>query len=129
MNKIEQVDLFNKFLDKFIEHLEKIAPVVIPDLIVTKTYLRTIRIVNPKLVVENFMHYLIPFKSKIKDCDEEFFLNYDYDKKEASLKKEFSTIMTGFRFKKIWNSDISYEDKGRVFLFMNKLLDLGEKII
>jgi hypothetical protein len=129
MNKIENVILFNTYLDKFILHLELKVPLIIPDLFITKTYLQTVRLLNPKLVVENFMYYMINYKTEINECDEDFFLNFENNPSLKSKMTKSDNLMNGFKFKKIWTSNLSLEDKSKIFLYMKKLLELGEKII
>jgi len=82
---------------------------------------------NYKKPVEEFIKYVIPFVDKIKERNEKFFYNMDYDDKVTGTDKEES-LMTSLRFKQMWKY-ISNDDKKYIMDMMNYLcVKAGEYI-
>ena len=126
MSKIAQIKIFNNILDNFFEFLEEKFPDFRSDIYISKAGLDLMRRGNPRLVVEQFMGFISPFKDKIIECDEDFFLNFEEN--FNSLEKE--DFLFGMKLKKMWvGRNTSLEDKAKVFYYFQKLLHSGEKCL
>lgn len=129
MSKIIQINIFNNILDQFFEYMENEFPYFKSDLILTKSIIYTIRKSNPRLVVEQFLDYILPFEQQIKNCDEDFFLNFENN---ISLNKD--NMMYGLKLKSIWlsNQDQNPEKilrgKAIIFHFFGKLIKISKLI-
>lgn len=129
MSKIIQITTFNNILDQFFEYMETEFPYFRSDLILTKSIITTVRKSNPRLVVELFLEYMLPFEKQIIECDEDFFMNFENN---ISLDKD--NMMYGLKLKSIWlsNQDKKPEKilrgKATIFHFFGKLIKIGKLI-
>lgn len=129
MSKIIQITTFNNILDQFFEYMETEFPYFRSDLILTKSIITTVRKSNPRLVVEQFLEYMLPFEKQIIECDEDFFMNFENN---ISLDKD--NMMYGLKLKSIWlsNQDKKPEKilrgKATIFHFFGKLIKIGKLI-
>lgn len=127
MSKIVQIKIFNDILDQFLDYLESNFLYFKSDLILIKSTIDFIRKSNPRLVVEQFMNYAIPYRQHIFDCNEDFFLNYDLNVNQIGLTSD--NILFGNKIKNIWISPNTTDNhKAYIWLYFQKLLKAGEKI-
>ena len=127
MSKIVHIKVFNDILDQFLDFIENDFPFLRADIVLTKNTLGFIRKGNPRMVVEQFLEYALPFEKQIFDCDEDFFLNTSLDKLGVKNKDEF--LLTN-KLKSIWESPQTTQvQKARVFLTFQKLLTAGKRCI
>ena len=126
MNKIVHIKIFNDILDQFFDYLDDNFLELKSDLVLVRTTTEFVRKSNPRLVVEQFMTNVLPYKKKIFDCDEDFFLNY-----ESILSKNGnqSNIMHAMKLKNLWLSDITQHQKAYIWLHFQRLLKAGEKAL
>lgn len=123
MNRILQIKNFNGLLEQFFDFLEDTFPDHRSDIILTRTTADFIRKGNPRLVVEQFMENMKPFKTYIFDCNEDFFLNFEISKLELS-KENF---LFGMKLKQMWvSNNVTDLDKAKVFYYFQKLIKAGE---
>jgi hypothetical protein len=128
MNKIVQIKIFNDILDQFFDYLEINFPDFRSDLILTRSTAEFIRRSNPRLVVEQFMSTVIPYQKEIFECNEKFFLNFEKNLSSSDLTSE--NILVGLKIKTMWlSSDTSETKKAYIWLYFQKLLKAGEKVI
>lgn len=128
MNKIVQIKIFNDILDQFFDFLESNFPYFKSDIILTKSTTEFIRKSNPRLVVEQFMTLVLPYQQQIFDCNEDFFLNFENNMNKSDLTVE--SILAGMKIKNMWLSDeITEHQKAYIWLYFQKLLKAGEKVI
>jgi len=114
MNKIIQIKIFNGILDQFFEFLEDSFPIYRADILLTKNATEFVRKSNPRLVVEQFMNQVTPYKEHIFNCDEDYFLHYNANG-ELIIK-----------IKQIWKSnEITELDKAKIFYYFQKLIKSG----
>ena len=101
MSKILQIKIFNDILDQFMDYLESNFYLFRSDLVLCRSTIEFVRHSNPRLVVEQFISYVGPYKSYIFNCDEEFFLH-------AQVDTVVSTDNLGFvsKVRKIWVSNV-----------------------
>lgn len=129
MSKIIQIKVFNDLLDQFFNYMVDEFPYFKSDIILTKSFIDTLRKSNPRLVVEQFIEYIIQYEHQIKEYDADFFLNFENN---MSLDKE--NLMFGLKLKTIWlsnsdqNSDKSIRAKATIFHFLEKLIKIGKTI-
>jgi hypothetical protein len=128
MNKIVQIKIFNDILDQFFDYLEINFPDFRSDFILTRSTTEFIRRSNPRLVVEQFMSNVIPYQKEIFECNENFFLNFEKNLSNSDLTSE--NILVGLKIKTMWlSSDTSETKKAYIWLYFQKLLKAGEKVI
>lgn len=128
MNKIVQIKIFNDILDQFFDYLEVNFPDFRSDLLLTRSTTEFIRNSNPRLVVEQFMTSVIPYQNEIFSCNENFFLNFENNLNCNDLTTE--NILVGMKIKKMWlSSDTSQTKKAWIWLYFQKLLKAGEKVV
>jgi hypothetical protein len=123
MNRILQIKNFNGLLEQFFDFLENTFPDYRSDIILTRSTADFIRKSNPRLVVEQFMENVGPYKKYIFDCNEDFFINFEMS--TLGLSKE--NFLFGMKLKQMWiSSNITDMDKAKVFYYFQKLLKAGE---
>jgi hypothetical protein len=126
MNKILQIKIFNGLLDNFFDFLEESFSNFKSDMILARSTAEFIRRSNPRLVVEQFMEYILPYKKQIIECDEDFFLNLDI-KNVRNVSND--NILFGMKLKQIWEiSNLTDVQKATVFYYFQQLLKSGEFI-
>lgn len=87
-----------------------------------------IRKSNPRLVVEQFMTYVGPYKKHILECDEDFFLNFETNLSKKDLTEE--NMVFGMKIKNIWyTKDITDTNKAHIWLYFQKLLKAGDIVM
>ena len=128
MNKIVQIKIFNDILDQFFDFLENNFPYFKSDIILTRSTTEFIRNSNPRLVVEQFMDMVIPYKKQIFDCNEDFFLNFETNISNQQLTHE--NLLAGMKIKNMWLSpDTATQQKAYIWMYFQKLIRAGEKVI
>jgi len=128
MSKIVQIKIFNDILDQFLDFLEFNFLIFRSDIILTKSTIDFVRRSNPRLVVEQYMSYVAPYETYIFECEEDFFLNFDTNLKQIGLTSD--DILFGCKIKNIWlSSDITDNQKAYIWLYFQKLLRAGKKIM
>jgi hypothetical protein len=122
MNRIIQVKVFNGLLDNFFDFLETISIDVQSDIILTRSTINFIRKSNPRLVVEQYIEYTLPFRKEIKSCNEKFFLNHS----DINSQNNHNNLI--LKLKHIWKS-LDKKQKATIFYYLNKLINSSEKCI
>lgn len=126
MSKLVQVNIFTNLLDQFLDFLEVNFKEHRSDIMITKSSIHFIQKSNPRVVVEKFMLGVYPYKEYIMACDEKFFMNFEKNIKEISS----DDMLTGLKIKNLWNSEcITEEQKAYIWLYFQKLIKAGEKVI
>lgn len=128
MNKIIQIKVFNDILDQFFQFLQNNFPYFRSDIILAQSTVGFIQKNNPRLVVEQFMTAILPYKQHIFDCDEQFFLDFENNcGDDETVKSNFLTCM---KIKNVWTSDdITNDQKAYIWLYLQKLIRSGEKVL
>jgi len=126
MNKIVHIKIFNDLLDQLFDFLESNFPLFKSDLTLTRSTTEFIRKSNPRLVVEQFMSYVLPYEKQIFDCNEKFFL--DFEKNVSEVTGE--NIMFGMKIKNMWVSSSTTEhQKAYIWLYFQRLLRAGKNVL
>ena len=124
MSKIVQIKIFNDILDQFLDYLDDNFKFFKSDLILIRNTMEFIRRSNPRLVVEQYMSYVGPYKKYIFNCEEDFFINFDTNLKQIGLTSD--NIIFGSKIRNIWLSDsITKTQKAYIWLYFQKLLKAG----
>lgn len=127
MNKIVQIKIFNDMLEQFLNFLEINFLDFKSDIVLTKTTIEFMRRSNPRLVVEQFMSRVGPFKNEIFNCNEVFFL--DFEKNIISNDLSSDNIMSGMKIRNMWvSSEITQLQKAHIWMYFQKLIKAGEKV-
>jgi hypothetical protein len=80
---------------------------------------------NPQKLIELFGEYVIPYKQKIMEKDETFFLNKnDYDK---DFDEDDMSMFENFHMEELWHT-FDQNTKNNIFKYFNILIILYEKI-
>lgn len=128
MNKIIQIKVFNEILDQFFEYLQNNFAFYRSDIILAKTTIGFLQRNNPRLVVEQFMEHINPYDDYVFNCDEKFFLNFKDNMTDDDFVQK--NILTCLKITNIWtSSDITNEHKAYIWLYLQKLIKAGEKVI
>lgn len=128
MSKIVQIKIFNDILNQFLDYLEANFVFFKSEITLARSAIEFIRKNNPRLVVEQFMKNVSPYRKQIFDCDEEFFLNFEPNLKTVGLGKD--NIMFGMKIRNIWlSNDTTDRQKAYIWLYFQKLLKAGEKVV
>jgi hypothetical protein len=129
MSRIVQIKIFNDILDQFFVYLGDEFPYFHADIILTKNAVVFMRRSNPRLVVEQFLQYLIPYSKQIFDCDEDFFFNFESNMSDLGS----DNLLYGLKLKNFFlenqNTDKGMRQKATVFYFFQRLLTAGEKTL
>ena len=121
MSILIHIKVFNEILEQFLDYLENEFEDFKSDIILTRSGVEFIRQNNPRLVVEQFVTMIEPFKKQIFDCDEDFFLNF------KMIPNDKAMLCT--KVKNIWLSEnINTTQKAYIWLYFQKLIKAGEKL-
>lgn len=118
---IETASLFNEQLINFLEDVQKIYND--NDVETTISLIKDGVKFNAKLIIEQFILKVLPFKEKIYDKDEDFFLSMDLNKHIGGGQNELQKIM---KFTKVWTT-LSEDDKEIIFDYMKVLIHYTEE--
>jgi len=125
MNKFIHIKNFNGLIDQFFNFLDESFPDFRSDFILTRSTIEFIRKSNPRVVVEQFMNNINPFRRYIRECDEDFFINYELSDLSGTLSRD--DFILGAKLKQIWVSGrITEQQKAMVFYYFQKLIQAGE---
>lgn len=125
MSLIIHIKVFNDILDQFFDYLETEFPDFKSDIILTRTGVEFIRSSNPRLVVEQFITMIQPFRLQIFECDEDFFLNFKLI--PGQITNENSLLCV--KVKNIWVSESTTNtQKAHIWFYFQKLIKAGDKI-
>lgn len=120
MDSITCIKAFNNLILQFLGELIRLFPDE-KDIIVFESKVNILSKTNPRMLVEEFMEYVLPYKEKIMACDEDFFLNLE----NLNLNKE--AHQKGLSFKHLYqNSD--KRTKATIIAYFQKLIKFGEMV-
>ncbi len=126
MNSLVHIKVFNNLLNDFLNFLEETFPIISSDIILTRSIINVLGSNNPRIIVEQFMSSVSMYKKQIFDCDEKFFLNFE----ENGIKVNSQNLMHGLKIKQLWlDSKTTNEQKAYIWLYFQKLLRTGEKVL
>jgi hypothetical protein len=127
MNKLVETKVFLDLLGQFFDYLEENYTMFKSDLILTRMTTNLLIKSNPRLVVEQFMDYMLPYSEHITECNDSFFLNFDNLINQDTPK---NNIMFATRIKSIWIAKGTTDnEKARIWLFFQRLLKAGKRAI
>ena len=127
MNKLVEIKVFLDLLGQFFDYLEENYTMFKSDLILTRMTTNLLIKSNPRLVVEQFMDYMLPYSEHITECNDSFFLNFDNLINQDTPK---NNIMFATRIKSIWIAKGTTDnEKARIWLFFQRLLKAGKRAI
>ena len=115
---------FNTQVQNLIDDLNKLYPNE-KDINLFKEKFKLIKFANPRLIIENFIVYVYPYKEFIMNKNEIYFIeednsiNRECDKNEISLTKVIN-------FKKLWKKT-SDKNKGAIWKYFQVLIILAER--
>jgi len=127
MNTIVQIKIFHDLLEQFFVFLETNFTLYKSDIILTKTAVDFVKKSNPRLVVEQFILSIKPYKNQLFDCNESFFLDYEKNLELGNVGEQEVGLIS--KVKDLWiSSNITDHQKAYIWLYLQKLYKAGEKI-
>lgn len=119
--------VFTNLLDEFLSQLS----LVFPDEQDLKRYHRnaqTLIQMNPRLVLNLFQTYVLPYRQQITCRDETFFMTKDYSAEEEQINSYCNgkDMIKAIRLKALWQV-MSDNTKEITWDYMNKLIQAAEK--
>jgi hypothetical protein len=127
MNTIVQIKIFHDLLEQFFVFLETNFLNYKSDIILTKTAIDFVKKSNPRLVVEQFVVSVKPYKNELFDCNENFFLDYEKNLELTDIGDHEMSLVS--KIKTLWSSNnITDNQKAYIWLYLQKLYKAGEKI-
>ena len=81
---------------------------------------------NATKAIEQFIIYVVPYKEKIYNDDESFFLSQSG--KDLTGDDSEYTMMKSLKFKEIW-STLSFESKDNIFKFFKVMIYYAEEFL
>jgi hypothetical protein len=81
---------------------------------------------NATKAIEQFIIYVLPFKEKIYDDDETFFLQKSGEELTGDTSEK--TLMQSLKFKDLWQT-LSYDSKNNIFKFFKVMVYFAEEYI
>lgn len=123
MSNLSQiVNKFNDFTEEMLNQMYQSTDD--KDIRVYGSMFSKLRKINSTKAIEQFVIYVLPYKDKIINEDESFFLNHD----ESDLIKDDSqdNIMKALKFKQLW-SGLSNNSKKNLFKFFKVLVYYAEE--
>ena len=119
---------FNNTLYKFVHELISSFPAE-RKFVVFKNAIKLVQKVNPRKVLILFIEYISPYKDKLIQRDEDFFLNNNYiniiNKTNASKENAWTLID---KIKVYWK-DINQQNKDIIWDYFKVLITLAYKYI
>ena len=109
MNKQTIIDLFVKQLSEFSKSLCKLYPED-SDLKLAKTAVATLSFVNPRQLLDLYNEFAYPYREKILNKDEEYFLEKDFVTEDLDEGGNESAFNTMFNFRR-YLTELSNENK------------------
>lgn len=127
MERIRYIAIFIDTMREFLDYLAEKYPEFKADLYITKTSMNLLAQSNPRVVVEQFMSYILPYAEHIQTCNEEFFLNFD---NLVTNNTDSKKMMFAVRIRSIWvDKHTSQLDKAQIWIYFKKFLKFGKIVI
>lgn len=118
----KELSRFNSQVEKFLEHLHKILPNN-KSISATRSQIISAQFITPTLVIDSFIKYVYPYKNKIMNKDESFFL--EKDEKELGIEQDY--LSHAIHLKELWNGKLLEENKNTIWKYFQVLILLAEK--
>ena len=125
-NKVSFLTAFNNQLDNFLDDLMIVCPNE-EEFGMLKNGIAIVKKTNPRLILNNFNEMIIPYKEQILLRNESFFMVKDYqeDFSTTSVSSDYISKVTN-KLKTLWKSDLTNDDKDKVWEYFQSLLTLSE---
>lgn len=128
MSRFVQINIFNDLMDQFLNYLEINFPLFRSDIILSRTAVQMLRKGSPRILAEQFMKYVLPYKQQIVNCNEDFFLNFEKNMNSNTLTND--NILIGLKIKNMWmSSDITDKQKAYIWYYFQQLIRSGERVL
>lgn len=118
-----KLSMFINQLSSLSDELTQMYPEDI-DIATAKNSIELLKKTNPRVLFEMFDTYIQPYRQKILDRDESFFLENSFNNETGS---EESYVQTMTNLKKCWTS-MSDESKENMWLYFGVLIKLGDQV-
>jgi hypothetical protein len=112
---------FTTQLTNFINDLHELVPEQRGFIEKVNVIVDMLKKTNPRLLKDNFLSFVTPYKEKIMADDEKFFLSFN------QYTEEKSAIAQILSLKEIWQNDFSQQNKDNIKNYMKVLIYLAER--
>lgn len=123
----------SKSLSMFVEQLSSLGGELSDmypsdvDIRMAKNSIEALKTMNPKLLYDNFVNFIYPYKNEILSKNENFFINMDYSEKIKAQGADQNKMMTVMNLKKYWGN-MSDSTKECMWQYFTVLVMLCDKI-
>ena len=115
---------FNTQIENLITDLNKLYPNE-SDIKIFKEKFKLIKFANPRMIIENFIVYVYPYKEFIMNKKEEYFIE-DNNSIDREFKENEISLTKVINFKKLWLKT-SDENKDAIWKYFQVLIILSER--
>lgn len=124
---------FNNTISQFIENLSEVVHNQFPEwsshLNMAKERFDMLRKVNPRVIMEAYLIYVYPYKERIMNRDEKYFLEHDYAKEISESGIEQADLVDVLHIKRIWVDFENEQIKDTIWKYFQVLVLLSERYI
>lgn len=110
------MERFNDLVLKFLHELQIAIPEY-KDLKIYKAQIESALYLDKRIVIKNFMKYVLPHEKEILAKDEHYFLDQDVD----------DYLSQALHIKELWKSKLSDENKEVVWRYFKVLINLAKR--
>ena len=128
MNQLTTLTRFNNTIDCLIDSLiDRYShhEYFNKELKLIKEKFTLIKTMNPAKIIEGFLVKVYPYKQKIMDENDDFFLHKSY---ENDTKNEGNLVKV-LKIKELWETDMDNNTKQTLFNYFKVLIVLSEKYV
>ena len=128
MNQLTTLTRFNNTIDCLIDSLiDRYShhEYFNKELKLIKEKFTLIKTMNPAKIIEGFLVKVYPYKQKIMDENDDFFLHKSY---ENDTKNEGNLVKV-LKIKELWETDMDNNTKQTLFNYFKVLIVLSEKFV
>lgn len=111
---------FDQQVDNLLCDLKRIFPAN-KDIPIAQAQINTYRMVSKTVIIDNFIKFVYPYKQKIMNKDEKFFLE------EGNV--ENGDILEELKIRELWKSQLRPENKKMIWEYFQVMIVLTDKYL
>ena len=123
-NKPSFLSAFNNQIDNFLDDLMIVCPNE-KEFSMLKNGIGLVRKTNPRLILNQFVEMIFPYKDQILLRNESFFMMKDYQDDFTNVSSDYISKVTN-NLKRIWQGDITDDEREKIWEYFNSLITLAE---
>jgi hypothetical protein len=120
-------------LGKFVNQIEAFIDVLmetfpeVKDFQIFNEKFKMLRGINPRLILDSFVMFVLPYKKYIVAKNEEFFLNLDNLDTHIEKTKQDDIFNKALNFKNIWEKKMTKQHRDTVWKYFGVFIVLAER--